>query len=93
MDVGGRFTVQGLGLRLMAYPEGPCTQIVYTLAPMYLYKEYFKANVYTIWVHGPSGLEFLMHSGIVALSTHEGFEFRVEGFGRGMGAQFWKQAP
>ena len=22
---------------------------------MYLYGEYFKANVYTIWVHGPLG--------------------------------------
>ena len=34
-------------------PKGPCTQIVYTLGPMYPYREYFKANVYTIWVHGP----------------------------------------
>ena len=23
---------------------------------MYLYREYFKAKVYTIWVHGPLGL-------------------------------------
>ena len=38
------------------YPKGPCTQIVYTLAPMYLYREYFKANVYTIQVHGPLGI-------------------------------------
>ena len=29
-------------------PKGPCTQIVYTLGPMYLHREYFKANVYTI---------------------------------------------
>ena len=36
-------------------PKGPCTQIVYTLVPMYLYREYFKAKVYTIWVHGPLG--------------------------------------
>ena len=34
-------------------PKGSCAQIVYTLGPMYLYREYFKANVYTIWVHGP----------------------------------------
>ena len=27
-------------------PKGPCTQAVYTLGPMYLYREYFKANVY-----------------------------------------------
>ena len=35
------------------YYKGPCTQIVYTLGPMYPYREYFKANVCTIWVHGP----------------------------------------
>ena len=29
-------------------PEGPCTHVVYTLAPMYLNRDYFKANVYTI---------------------------------------------
>ena len=34
-------------------PKGPCTQIVYTLAQEYLEREYFKAKVYTIWVHGP----------------------------------------
>ena len=34
-------------------PKGPCTQIVYTLGPMYPLREYFKAKVYTIWVHGP----------------------------------------
>ena len=38
-----------------AFPEGPCTEIVYTLAPKYLYRDYFKAKVYTIWVHGPLG--------------------------------------
>ena len=39
------------------HPKGPCAQIVYTLGPipMYLYREYFKAKVYTIWVHGPLG--------------------------------------
>ena len=36
-------------------PKGPCAHIVYTLAPMYLYRDYFKANVYTIRVHGPLG--------------------------------------
>ena len=35
-------------------PKGPCTQIVYTFGPMYLYMEYFKAKVYTFCVHGPS---------------------------------------
>ena len=38
--------------------KGPCTQIVYTLAPKYLYKDYFKAKVYTIWVHGPLGVSY-----------------------------------
>ena len=41
---------------LEGFPKGPCTQIVYTLRPMYLCREYFKANVYTIWVHGPLGV-------------------------------------
>ena len=27
----------------------------YTLAPMYLYREYFKAQVYTVWAHGSLG--------------------------------------
>ena len=39
----------------MTIPKGPCTQIVYALGPRYLYREYFKAKVYTIWVHGPLG--------------------------------------
>ena len=38
------------------FPEGPCTQIVYTLAPMYLYREHFKAEAYAVWVQGPLGL-------------------------------------
>ena len=32
-----------------------CTQIVYTLAPKYLYRDYFKAKIYTTWVYGPLG--------------------------------------
>ena len=44
----------GFGLfGYMAYPMGPCTQIEYTQAPKYLYREYFKAKVDAIWVHGP----------------------------------------
>ena len=38
----------GVGGSSLHYPKGPCTQIVHTLAPMYLYRDYFKANVYTI---------------------------------------------
>ena len=43
----------------MPDPKGPCTRIVYTLGPMYLYREYFKTKVYTIWVHGPLGRTIL----------------------------------
>ena len=39
-------------------PKGPCTQIVDTLAPKYPNRDYFKAKVYTIWVHGPLGRAF-----------------------------------
>ena len=41
------------------FPKGPCTQIVYTLSPMFRYREYFKAKVYTIWAHGPLALHVL----------------------------------
>ena len=33
-------------------PKGPRTQIVHTLAPKYLYRDYFKAKVSILWVHG-----------------------------------------
>ena len=29
--------------------------LVYTWAPKYLRRDYFKAQVYTIWAHGPLG--------------------------------------
>ena len=41
-------------LHSLKNPRGPCTRIVYTLALKYLYRDYIKAKVYTIWVHGPS---------------------------------------
>ena len=34
------------------FPKGPCAQVVYTLAPKYLKREYFMAKVYASWVHG-----------------------------------------
>ena len=37
-------------------PKGPCTQVVDTLLPKYLYRDYFMAKdakVYTCWAHGP----------------------------------------
>ena len=39
----GIWRFRGLG-----FPKGPCTHIVYTLAPKYLYRDYIKDNVYTI---------------------------------------------
>ena len=36
-------------------PTGPCTQKVDALALKYSLYRYFKAKVYTIWVHGPLG--------------------------------------
>ena len=35
--------------------KGPCTQKIFTLGPRYLYRDYFKAKVHSIWVHGPVG--------------------------------------
>ena len=37
----------------MGFPKGSCTQIAYTLAPKYPYRDYIKAKVYTICAHGP----------------------------------------
>ena len=42
-------------VRQIFNPRGPCTQIVYTLAPKCLYRDYFRAKVSTIWAHGPLG--------------------------------------
>ena len=39
-------------------PKGPCIQIAYTLAPMYLYREYLKTKVYAVW-----SLEYMDHLG------------------------------
>ena len=35
----------------MYFPKGPCTQVLVTLGPMHLYREYFEAKAYTSWVH------------------------------------------
>ena len=40
--------VYWVNVPLKPFPDGPCTHIAYTLGPMYLYREYFKANVYTM---------------------------------------------
>ena len=42
--------------------------MAYTLGPMYLYREYFKAKVYPIWVHGPLGYSSKAYSEILPLA-------------------------
>ena len=53
------------------------SEIVYTLALKYLYRDYIKANVYTIWVHGPFGVirpgECPNRNSEGGLSIHIGF--------------------
>ena len=39
-----------------AFPKGPCTHIVCTLALKYSLYRYIGPKVYTIWVHGPLGI-------------------------------------
>ena len=51
---------------VFSFPKCPCTQIVYTLAPMYVYlhRDYVKANVCTIWDMDPLGFtpsHFFIH--------------------------------
>ena len=52
-----------------SHPEGPCAQIVCPVGPKYLYRDYFKAQVYTIWVHGPLGA-LLGHVVCVRVRVH-----------------------
>ena len=55
VESAGRCSFKGSCRGSRRVPKGPCAQIVYTLAPKYPYRVYFKAKVYTIWVHGPLG--------------------------------------
>ena len=50
--------------RVVQYPKGPCAQIAYTLGPMHLQREYFKAKVCALWVHGPLGV--VLHGDVIA---------------------------
>ena len=52
LDVGWRFI---RALNPKPHPKGPSTQLVDKLAPKYPNRHYFKAKVYTIWVHGLLG--------------------------------------
>ena len=42
-----------------ALPKARCIHVVSTFASRYLCREYFKARVYTIWAHRPSGFRTL----------------------------------
>ena len=49
----GTLLTKSPGFGLISYfPTGPCAEIVYIWVPMYLFREYLRAKVYTIWVHG-----------------------------------------
>ena len=70
-----------LALHVKLCPKGPCTQIVYTLAPKYLYRDYFRARVYTIWVPGPVGLTLKDDGGFSVPSKK-----KKKGKGKGKGS-------
>ena len=55
--------------------ESPVTQRVYTLGPMYLYRDYFKVKVYAVWVYGPLGKLAQVLEGARWLPVHE-YKFR-----------------
>ena len=54
---------------------------VYTLGPMHLCREYFKAKVYTISAHGPLGY---VCSGRTSVWKDRGLGFRGLGFKLGV---------
>ena len=54
-----RLPVKGFGIRVKLTLRAH-VPIANTLGPMYLYREYLKAKVYTIWVHRPFGLGIRM---------------------------------
>ena len=43
-------------IRSLYNPKAPCAPIVHTLALKYPSRDYSKAKVYTIWVHGLLGV-------------------------------------
>ena len=54
MGGAGSAAISGsAGEDLEIHLKDPCTKIVNSLGPVYLYGEYFKAKGDTIWVHGP----------------------------------------
>ena len=40
---------------------------------MYLYRDYFKAKVQTIWAHGPLGYSLMTHSDLGDFRAFSGF--------------------
>ena len=51
-----RVKLQGIVMVLRAL-KWFTLRVVYTLGPKYPNRDYFKGRVYTVWVHGPLGLE------------------------------------
>ena len=47
-----RPAAQEISTTSLLFPKGPCTQIVYTLALKYSYRDYIKAKIYSVWAHG-----------------------------------------
>ena len=47
-----RLCIQGFGVQ---GPKGACTQTVYTVAPKYLYRDYFMAYVFAIYMDPQGG--------------------------------------
>ena len=62
-----------------AFPKGPCTVIVYTLALKYSLYRYIGPKVYAIWVHGPLGFRFRVQGSGLTLraSRFQGLGFGV----------------
>ena len=52
---GAAFASQPASVCVASFPKGPCTFIVYTWPLKLLYRNPFKAQVSTIYVHGPFG--------------------------------------
>ena len=56
-------------MEVLIAPKGPCAQILYTLALMKSLYRYFRASVYSIWVHGPLGVGMLKEPASLQLGS------------------------
>ena len=60
-----RLCIQGFGVQ---GPKGACTQTVYTVAPKYLYRDYFMAYVFAIYMDPQGGVYRVKGSGDLNLT-------------------------